>query len=133
MSKLDESADTVLEMVERAANAGAACPSNLDIAQAIGAKSISSGPKALERLEKRGLIKVERGATSRVVTILATGKRTAGTVTKRHWSVRGVVKSAPQNKPAEQIFREERPAVYRDPCPRCGVRGDIGCQHGWAA
>ncbi|MFZ5749065.1 MAG: hypothetical protein ACOY45_15580 [Pseudomonadota bacterium] len=22
-----------------------------------------------------------------------------------------------------------RPAISRDPCPRCGVRGDIGCRH----
>jgi hypothetical protein len=38
------------------------------------------------------------------------------------------------------IPREENlpPRVYRDPCPRCGVRGDIGCGHskgalGWCA
>jgi hypothetical protein len=23
--------------------------------------------------------------------------------------------------------------VFRDPCPRCGVRPDVGCRHGWAA
>lgn len=21
--------------------------------------------------------------------------------------------------------------VHRDPCPRCGIRADIGCSHGW--
>lgn len=25
--------------------------------------------------------------------------------------------------------RDSQPRVDRDPCPRCGVRGDIGCGH----
>jgi hypothetical protein len=25
--------------------------------------------------------------------------------------------------------RQELPRVDRDPCPRCGVRGDVGCGH----
>jgi hypothetical protein len=28
--------------------------------------------------------------------------------------------------------RAERPRVYRDPCPRCGTRRDIGCAHSQA-
>jgi hypothetical protein len=31
--------------------------------------------------------------------------------------------------PSNPIRAEELPRVDRDPCPRCEVRGDIGCKH----
>lgn len=130
------STDTIYAMLERAAEAGAVCPSNLAMAAAIGAGSVSSGPRALSRLEKRGLIRVMRGACNRVVVITATGKRTAGEVTTPHWSERGVIKSKPKVHTASEqpeAEPEQLSVVHRDPCPWCGVRADVGCQHRWAA
>ncbi|HQS98093.1 MAG TPA: hypothetical protein PK823_16545 [Novosphingobium sp.] len=46
--------------------------------------------------------------------------------------------AAPELKPQTRLFRgrscvsqPEIPDTYvnRDPCPKCGVRGDIGCRH----
>lgn len=31
----------------------------------------------------------------------------------------------------ERVEIADIPRVWRDPCPRCGVRADIGCEHGW--
>lgn len=45
----------------------------------------------------------------------------------------GVSRSDPKAPPKPRSKRKPviDPAliVFRDPCPRCGVRGDIGCQH----
>lgn len=57
-------------------------------------------------------------------------------VLRRH----GIHLSTPRGSPAAKApvrerrtmaeKREQAPApVDRDPCPRCGVRGDIGCSH----
>lgn len=34
-----------------------------------------------------------------------------------------------QRRLAAKEAADAAPRVYRDPCPRCGVRGDIGCGH----
>lgn len=133
------SEDVVLAMVIKAAERGDTCPSNYELAAAIGGASASRGTEILNRLEKRGIITIERGQSSRVVTIVETGKRTAGTVGAVHWRYR------PENRhrkrirysnsrtavPAEQIPPPKMMphTVSRDPCFLCGVRGDIGCQH----
>lgn len=53
------------------------CPSNDELAIAMGARSPASGAAALKRLEERGLITVERSHGQRVVTIIESGLRTA--------------------------------------------------------
>lgn len=125
----------VFNMLNQAAERGDPCPSNDLICVALDASSPSRGSEVLHRLERKGLIKVERGTMSRVVTIVATGKRTAGTVADVHWRYR------PENLHRRNIkYSRTRPPpppapkpvavrVDRDPCPLCGIRGDIGCQH----
>lgn len=124
---------TTFAMIEHAADAGLPCPSNPDIAARHGFSSISSGARAIERLERAGMICVERGNCSRVAIIVATGKRTAGVVGKPHWRML----HAP--RPASPFTRTRQPVgpplaalpapVDRDPCPRCGTRRDLGCSH----
>lgn len=69
-----------------AANNGLECPSNHDIAVAIGASSTATAVSCLALLESMNLIRVERGTNNRVVTIVATGKATAGTTNGAHWT-----------------------------------------------
>lgn len=64
-------------MIYEAAEAGDCCPMNIDIEIEIGASSSSMGPKTVARLEAKGLIQVQRHHRARIVTITATGKRTA--------------------------------------------------------
>ena len=70
----------VLRAIERAANAEAQCPTNRTLCELIGSASESTPVNALRRLREAGFIEVERYGTTRVVTIVATGRRTAGDV-----------------------------------------------------
>jgi hypothetical protein len=69
-----------LAMLTRAANDGAPCPSNDEIAERIGAESSATAVRTIALLEVMGCITVQRGNDRRVVTIVATGKCTAGTI-----------------------------------------------------
>lgn len=137
MARSFEAVDAiVLKMIESAAERGEKCPSNDCIAGAIGAASPSSGPTVLDRLARRGLITVERGNMLRVVTILATGKRTAGVVKRDHWRFRPenahrrhIGYSARQRADKPAPVENPGPRQFRDPCPRCGTRADFGCEH----
>lgn len=128
----------VLASIEHAAEAGTACPSNTAFADelSIGA---SKGSDIIARLERKGLIKVQRGNSMRVVTIVATGKRTAGEITKPHWRLRDKAapcEESPRRERREQpvpipALRDDPPRVHRDPCFFCGARADA-CECGKA-
>lgn len=45
------------------------CPSNDDLAAAIGARGPAAGGAALRRLERAGLISIERASGWRIVTV----------------------------------------------------------------
>lgn len=66
----------LLPLLDRAAEAGARCPSNLEIADALGYASVGAIPPLFDRLVALGHIVVERLQASRVVTIRKTGKST---------------------------------------------------------
>lgn len=66
----------VMAMLDRAAEAESACPSNEDIAWAIGAQSAHAGSNAIALLEALGLITVQRRHQARRITIVSTGKST---------------------------------------------------------
>ncbi len=85
----DGRAERCFAILERAANAGATCPTNVELADLLGYSS-GNGPSGLVNLlEVSGLITVERSNMGRVVTIAKTGKRTGGIILKRRatdWS-----------------------------------------------
>ena len=135
-SKVNAVDRKILGMIEKAAEAGLPCPTNPEIAEAVGLNSVSSGTEYLKRLEYLNLVKVDRYAGSRIVTILKTGKRTAGTPGKPHWRHRVIAAKpkAPIVSVSERIFARhqvdaEAPRDARYTCPRCGCRSDAGCGH----
>lgn len=68
-----------------AAEKGLPCPRNCELADRFGFGSISRPSEAIAKLERVGLIEVDRGHHSRRVKILRTGKMTAGAPPERHW------------------------------------------------
>lgn len=138
-AEIESKAMRVLAMISRAAKANEACPDNGAIAALVGASSISAAPKYLDRLEKKGLISVERFNTQRRVTIVATGDQTRIYGDPRpHWSLSRKAsparpRQAGQGEAGETDVRAEveleKRRVDREPCPRCGVRRDVGCRH----
>jgi len=116
----------VLKLVTHAAEMGEPCPSNLVIADVTGS---TSGSALVASLERKGLIRVERGNSKRVVTILATGRRTAGQIRKPHWRDRPETRTKarkvrPKVALAQEPAPESLPRVDRDTCFWCGARGD---------
>lgn len=131
----------VYDRIVAAARAGQGCPTNSELCEATGAASASSISAAVRSLEKRGLISVTRYGVGRDVSLPALGLSCAPWQGNReiHWRHRpGHIRIAHNPVPrAKSIAAEEDrvdedhlpPAVYRDPCPRCGTRMDIGCGH----
>lgn len=115
----------ILALIDEAASRGEKCPSNYTMADAIGyaANSIST---LIQHLEGKGYITVERGNAKRVVTILATGARTAGFTEPKFkrpkmWFTRRV-QTEPENPPVR--------IAPRDPCFFCAVPADRHDQAG---
>lgn len=152
MKALGWAGHKLLQALQLAAANEMPCPTNYEIATLVGYASIGSASMLLTDLERRGLIKVERFSTSRRVTIVASGASTFVPDTARPpavaWSKRD--RSGRQNRagdPARCKAQRGQGAgraaaahdpvidmagvtlVDRDPCPRCGVRGDIDCGH----
>ncbi len=105
----------VLAVILEAAEAGERCPMNRVIATRIDVAGTATVSEAITALEAKGTINVIRGSNSRVIEIAGTGLRTAG-VTR--------AKRGPQVR-----HLPIPPRVFRQPCPRCGIRADIGCRH----
>ncbi len=123
----------MLDMIVAAARMGGKCPSNRAIADRINCDS-GSVSNMLRRLENKGVVKVERSYGKRIVTVVATGARTAGTLPPAR-----PLSDAPKPAPRAPIVIEREDPVYaepRDPCIRCGVRYDLhaelGCKR-WRA
>jgi len=68
---------TTYRALVTAAEAGLPCPTNIDIEMLCGYNSCSMGPVMVRRLERKGLIRVERFQRFRIVEIVASGRRTA--------------------------------------------------------
>lgn len=77
MQELNEFEKITLELIERAAERGETCPTNLDIEMELGCNSTSVAPMVVSRLEDKGYIEVKRFQRAREVTILSTGAKTA--------------------------------------------------------
>ncbi len=65
-----------LALLEAAAEAGERCPTNLELCCALSVDSLATPVDLLKRLQRRGLIQIERFQNDRVVTITATGRKT---------------------------------------------------------
>jgi Mn-dependent DtxR family transcriptional regulator len=72
----------VLQILTRAATLGDVAPKNAYIAQSLGCSTPSTGAAIVARLEAKGLIRVHRFNDSRVIEIIATGAKTAGSLDK---------------------------------------------------
>lgn len=110
----------VLEALHAAAANGEPCPTNVELANIIGCKSISTAAKAVQSLEVRGRIIVQRFVHARVVTIVGAGVATATTPDgMKYFRTIG-----PRHEPRIDPTRQ---AIRRDACSFCGVRAEIGC------
>ena len=81
-------AAAIFRIIKACAEAGLECPSNTSLAERAGYQSTSSVSDAISFLAVAGYITVERSNRSRVVTIVSSGKKTAGQIAKAHHSAR---------------------------------------------
>lgn len=128
----------LLELLTRCAAEGRVAPSNAELTSLLKLERANTVPRIVKRLEERGLIVVERYSCSRIITIVATGQRTGGVPGTPHWldanRARPAEKKpkgdrAPVVRPPVVRTQPQPVSVDRNPCPRCGVRGDVGCRH----
>lgn len=134
----------VLAALTEAARQGAECPSNLDLANRYFMHAPSSASAAIRTLESKGYISVTRLNTGRIVGICGTEFSTLKIAGALHWRSTARAGSIVAKIASTRLVEKEKrgphhePAmkgeiVRRDPCFKCGVRGDIGCQHVSAA
>jgi hypothetical protein len=122
----------VFDAIVAAAEAGRPCPTNPEICGLVEAESPATAARIVNTLERRGLIAVTRFNSGREITVPSLGIATAPYTGKRspHWRTTGAARPV---ESAEAVARPDDehlpPAVYREPCPRCGTRRDIGCKH----
>jgi hypothetical protein len=111
--------EAIFDELNRAAEAGAPCPTNYTLAAAVESSAVSGMSDLMRELEKVGRIKVDRNGGNRRAHILSTGKATGWTdiVTSRRLHME------------DRIDPTGMPKVSRDPCPFCGIRGDLPCRH----
>lgn len=154
---MSRAVDQIYDHLARCAEAGLPCPTNDMLIGLVGWQSPSAASVALGRLEAAGRIIVQRGQASRIVTIVATGKRTAGEVPRPHWrhmtpeqrdecaerrqnprpNPRANKKEFEVERALERMAEKDRLDadaaanwMQRDPCLRCGVKATEHEVHG---
>ena len=84
-------------MLKFAANEGQPCPKNETFCMELGFASTSGPVAMLARLERKGMIRVQRFQKSRMVEIIASGKKTAEPEnTTPHWRARRKARVRPR-------------------------------------
>lgn len=82
-------AEILFNMIQDAAEDGRACPTTNKIAETLGFASTASVQRIMLELIDQGLIEVETFNSGRIVTICATGKKTAQPKNMQpHWRKR---------------------------------------------
>lgn len=76
----DNKVQRAFQIIEAAANDGRPCPTNRDLSDMLGYAAPNKACGVVNLLEATGIITVKRGQKSRVVTIVKTGRKTAGPV-----------------------------------------------------
>jgi hypothetical protein len=110
---LTEMERETLALITEATEAGRQAPTADDIQERTGCNSISTTVNLVRRLERRGLIMVERFQRTRRITVMETGKRTADVGNETpHW------RSAPRPRgvPAVAIsyVQQRKPDLARE-------------------
>jgi DNA-binding MarR family transcriptional regulator len=105
------------------ADAGEPCPTNVELAHAMGMDSSGSASGAMLRLEKLGHITVERGQNFRRVTITETGQSLA-TCGKFKPRVRI---GRPHKSRSPEIDDSKLIRIDSRACFNCGNSGYAGC------
>lgn len=105
---LSETETQLLAILSTAAAAGHRCPTNEDLADALGLRATSAPVWLMQRLEKSGMIVVERYQRERRVTIVETKQSTAAVRNPApHWRDRP--RDVPTPSPVK--LRERRAAT----------------------
>lgn len=112
---------TVLDQLVRAADENRPCPTQDDLLEALGCEGgVSSTVNIVQRLERYGLIEVERFQRSRRVRIVETGKWTAMPLNiAPHW--RNRPKEVPA--PSMSVIRAKRPDIAAEIFTRAAELG----------
>jgi hypothetical protein len=118
----DESEAMVYNEIVRAARAGEPCPSNTMLCAVLGATSVATPSRLMKRLAARGRITIKGFANGREVFIHEIGL-TLLSASSRRFLDQG------ETPPPRREMAEPTMAVFREPCFRCGVRADVGCEH----
>lgn len=121
----------VYDALVKAALAGEACPSNSDLCTLVGSSTVSTPAQAISLMAKAGRLRVTHCSNGREIHII---EHDVTIVSKTRITMLRKAALAPSG-PAGGAPAERLPAIVdRDPCFRCGVRGDIGCEHtlAWA-
>ena len=112
MAPLTPQRKIVLDVLTAAAESGLPCPSDLDIAAALGITTAGGASRLVGVLAAMGVIEVENVANNRrVVTITATGASTARPPTRE-----------PRPPPAEPLYPSRRETV-REMIALCAEKG----------
>lgn len=109
----------LLRMIADAASQGAVCPSNADMSLALGITP-QAVINVMKRMEKAGTITVRRASQSRVVTIVATGAKTAGEITRER-SYAGRKITSPKARFAKALAEAVHTNNLRVPCEMVGI------------
>ena len=110
---LPEMERETLALIAEATEAGRPAPTADDIQERTGCNSISTTVHLVQRLERRGLILVERFQRTRRITVLETGKRTAAVGNQTpHW------RSGPRPRAAPAVplsyVQQRKPDLARE-------------------
>jgi|GEM_PF-6293801 len=99
----------MLDILTAAAEAGQVCPTNDALCGELGMNSVGAPPQIMNKLVAQGLITIERFKQSRIVTIVATGKSTAGERGDPHCS-----EAESRNVPMHRLNDDEAVAFKRE-------------------
>lgn len=113
MNQLSLWEQIALAAIVEAADSGSPAPTCDELVERCGCNAVSTTADLVKRLERRGLIRVERYQRSRRIYVLATGKATAEVMNKRpHW--RTMPRPASLPSVASTYIQQRKPDLARD-------------------
>ncbi len=124
-------AGVIYDALVRAARAGAPCPSNTELCRLVGATSVATPAHSIARMAKDGKLRVTSASNGREIHIV---ELDVTIVSKMRTKNRTRERDTAQAERTAARTPPPASRVSRDPCFRCGVRADVGCEHtpAWA-